>query len=148
MSDQDKRYKLLLVEDEETDRMAFQRFIRNNDRLCTADMAGSVEEARRFLSGKSYDVVITDHNLGDGTAFDLIPLVKDTPVVFATGAGNEEIASQALKAGASDYLVKDTEGESKRMVNALTVRIALSVALFILLFIAWYADLITPHYVR
>jgi len=45
------------------------------------------------------------------------------------------------------HLVKET-GESKRMVNALTMRIALSVALFILLFIAWYAGLITPHHVR
>jgi cytochrome bd-type quinol oxidase subunit 2 len=45
------------------------------------------------------------------------------------------------------HLVKE-EGESKRMVNALTVRIALSVALFILLFIAWYAGLIAPHHVR
>mgnify|MGYP003454019370 CR=1 FL=1 len=45
------------------------------------------------------------------------------------------------------HLVKD-EGQSKRMVNALTVRIALSVLLFILLFIAWYAGLITPHHVR
>ena len=45
------------------------------------------------------------------------------------------------------HLVKE-EGESKRMVNALTVRIALSVALFILLFIAWYAGMITPHHVR
>jgi Protein of unknown function (DUF2909) len=45
------------------------------------------------------------------------------------------------------HLVKE-EGQSRRMVNALTVRIVLSVALFILLFIAWYAGLITPHHVR
>jgi uncharacterized BrkB/YihY/UPF0761 family membrane protein len=45
------------------------------------------------------------------------------------------------------HLVKEA-GDSKRMVNALTVRIALSVALFILLFIAWYAGLIAPHHVR
>jgi hypothetical protein len=42
------------------------------------------------------------------------------------------------------HLVKD-EGQSKRMVNALTVRIALSVVLFILLFIGWKAGLIQPH---
>jgi hypothetical protein len=42
------------------------------------------------------------------------------------------------------HLVKD-KGESKRMVNALTVRVALSVALFILLFIAWKQGLIQPH---
>jgi hypothetical protein len=42
------------------------------------------------------------------------------------------------------HLVKD-EGKSKRMVNALTVRIGLSVLLFILLFIAWKGGLIQPH---
>jgi len=45
------------------------------------------------------------------------------------------------------HLVKD-EGKSKRMVNALTVRITLSVLLFILLFIAWSQGLIAPHHVR
>ena len=42
------------------------------------------------------------------------------------------------------HLVKD-EGQSKRMVNALTVRIALSVLLFILLFVAWKGGMIQPH---
>jgi hypothetical protein len=45
------------------------------------------------------------------------------------------------------HLVKDERG-SKKTVDALTVRIALSVALFILLFIAWRQGLITPHHVR
>ncbi len=42
------------------------------------------------------------------------------------------------------HLVND-KGDSKRMVNALTVRIVLSVALFILMFIAWQQGLIQPH---
>lgn len=42
------------------------------------------------------------------------------------------------------HLVKD-KGNSKRMVNALTIRVVLSVALFILLFIAWRQGLIQPH---
>ena len=42
------------------------------------------------------------------------------------------------------HLVKDG-GQSKRMVNALTVRIALSVLLFVLLFVAWKSGLIVPH---
>jgi apolipoprotein N-acyltransferase len=42
------------------------------------------------------------------------------------------------------HLVND-KGDSKRMANALTVRIALSVALFILLFIAWQQGLLQPH---
>jgi preprotein translocase subunit SecY len=43
------------------------------------------------------------------------------------------------------YLFRDQEGGSRRTVNALTVRIALSVALFVLLFVAWAAGLIQPH---
>ena len=43
------------------------------------------------------------------------------------------------------HLVHDRKGESKSMVRALTVRISLSVALFILLFIAWAAGWIQPH---
>jgi len=45
------------------------------------------------------------------------------------------------------HLVKD-EGQSKRMVNALTVRVALSVLLFVLLFVAWRNGLIEPRHVR
>lgn len=42
------------------------------------------------------------------------------------------------------HLVRD-KGDSKRMVKALTVRIVLSVALFVLLMIAWWQGLIQPH---
>ncbi len=42
------------------------------------------------------------------------------------------------------HMVND-KGESKRMVHALTVRITLSVALFILLWIAYANGLIQPH---
>jgi cytochrome bd-type quinol oxidase subunit 2 len=46
------------------------------------------------------------------------------------------------------HLVHDRKGESKSMVRALTVRISLSVALFILLFIAYAAGWIQPHGLR
>jgi hypothetical protein len=42
------------------------------------------------------------------------------------------------------HLVSD-KGGSKKMVTALTVRVVLSVALFILLFIAWSQGMIQPH---
>jgi len=42
------------------------------------------------------------------------------------------------------FLVKDKDGE-RRVMRALTVRISLSVLLFVLLLVAWYAGLIQPH---
>jgi cytochrome bd-type quinol oxidase subunit 2 len=46
------------------------------------------------------------------------------------------------------HLVHDRKGETRSMVRALTVRISLSVALFVLLFIAWSAGWIQPHGLR
>jgi len=46
------------------------------------------------------------------------------------------------------HLVHDRKGETRNMVRALTVRISLSVALFVLLFIAWAAGWIEPHGLR
>jgi len=46
------------------------------------------------------------------------------------------------------HLVHDRKGETKNMVRALTVRISLSVALFILLFVAYAAGWIEPHGIR
>lgn len=45
-------------------------------------------------------------------------------------------------------LVHDGKGETKAMVRALTVRIGLSVVLFILLFVAWAVGWIEPHGLR
>ena len=42
------------------------------------------------------------------------------------------------------YLVND-KGESKKMVKALTIRVGLSVLLFVLLLLAWSQGLIKPH---
>lgn len=47
--------------------------------------------------------------------------------------------------GSGLYFMLKDKGESNRMVNSLTVRIGLSVALFALLFVAWYTGLIQPH---
>lgn len=47
--------------------------------------------------------------------------------------------------GSALYHLSSGRGDSQKMVRALTWRIALSVALFILLMLAWYAGLITPH---
>lgn len=46
------------------------------------------------------------------------------------------------------HLVKDREADSNKMVRALTVRVGLSVALFILLLVAWHFGLIRPHGLR
>jgi hypothetical protein len=50
-----------------------------------------------------------------------------------------------ISLGSGLYFLLTGKGGSKRMLNSLTVRIGLSVALFVLLFIAWYFQLLSPH---
>lgn len=101
------RYKILLIEDDQLDQMAFKRFVESNEIPYDCTVSGSVSEAKQVLNSEQFDIIITDHSLGDGTAFDILELSKNTPVIVVTGAGDEETAIKAWKAGAYDYLVKD-----------------------------------------
>jgi len=101
--------RVLLVEDDVIDQMAFKRAVRDQKLPYQFDIAGSVAEARDSLARNRYDAVITDYALGDGTAFDVIEPARGVPLVFTTGAGDEEVAVRAMKCGADDYLVKDHE---------------------------------------
>jgi Protein of unknown function (DUF2909) len=47
--------------------------------------------------------------------------------------------------GKALFHMSSSPEDSAKMVQALTFRIGLSVALFIVLFIAWYAGILTPH---
>ncbi len=106
---ENKKYKILLIEDNKIDQMAFKRLIEDEKLPYDCSIAGSVARAKLAIAAEKFDVIISDYSLGDGTAFDIFPLVKDTPVIFVTGSGDEEIAVNAYKAGACDYLIKDLD---------------------------------------
>jgi len=101
------RYKILLIEDNELDQMAFKRFVSNNAIPYDCTISDSVSKAKQTLNSEQFDIIISDHSLGDGTALDILESAKNTPVIVVTGAGDEETAVKAWKAGAYDYLVKD-----------------------------------------
>jgi PAS domain S-box-containing protein len=101
------KYKILLIEDDQLDQMAFKRFVDNNAIPYDCTVSGSVSQAKEALNAEQFDIIITDHSLGDGTALDILESAKNTPVIVVTGAGDEETAIKAWKAGAYDYLVKD-----------------------------------------
>ncbi|MFX1514373.1 MAG: response regulator [Promethearchaeota archaeon] len=104
-----KKIKVLLIEDYKIDQLAFEDFLKTKKNLYEFMITGSVEEATKILNSTNFDVVIADYMLGDGTAFDLFDLIGDIPIIFVTGAGDEEVAVKAMKAGVYDYLVKDLD---------------------------------------
>ena len=102
------KYRVLLIEDDKIAQTAFRRLVNEENLPYDYTIAGSVSEATSIIENNNFDIVIVDYQLGDGTAFDLFDSIKDTPIIFATGAGNEELAVRAMKNGAYDYLIKNT----------------------------------------
>jgi cytochrome bd-type quinol oxidase subunit 2 len=47
--------------------------------------------------------------------------------------------------GSALYHLSSNKGDSRKMVRALTIRVGLSVGLFVLLMVAWKFGLIQPH---
>jgi PAS domain S-box-containing protein len=109
------------VEDDRVDQIIFRKFVRDTGLSYDCTIVSSVSEAQDVLRWSApFDIVISDYLLGDGTAFDILDLVKEAPVILVTGAGGEETAVRAWKAGAYDYLVKDVRGE---YLNALAITV-------------------------
>ncbi len=100
---------VLFVEDSKADQLAFERLVAQESLPYDYDIAGTIGQAEQLLQNGKYDLIIADHKLPDGTTFDLFPVSGETPIIITTGAGDEEIAAAAMKAGASEYLVKDFE---------------------------------------
>ena len=103
------RYQVLFIEDNQLDQMAFKNYVDENNIPYDYTIAGSVKEALQVLNCEQFDIVISDHSLGDGTAFEILKSVKNIPVIVVTGAGDEETAIKAWKDGAYDYLIKDLD---------------------------------------
>ncbi len=76
----------------------------------TTDTAHTLTQARNKLVRKHYDACITDLNLPDGHGLDLVSFVTQnfphTPIAVLTAYGSMEIAIQALKMGAFDFVSK------------------------------------------
>jgi PAS domain S-box-containing protein len=101
--------RLLLIEDDVIDQMAFKRYVAEEKLSFQFEMVKSLADAKARLAATSFDIIISDFNLGDGTALDVCDAANGTPLIITTGQGNEEIAVKAMKSGAYDYLIKDSE---------------------------------------
>jgi len=105
-----KKKKILLIEDDKVDQMAFKRFADQKDFPFEYRICGSISEGLEALKTEKFDVILSDYFLQDGTAFDILSDISGIPLIVVTGTGNEEIAVKAMKMGAYDYLIKDVEG--------------------------------------
>jgi PAS domain S-box-containing protein len=101
---------ILIVDDNLDDLFMIKRTLRQSfEELSTLEAATSAA-LDIALSQGDFELVITDYHLGFATGIDVLNRVKalypDCPVVMFSLTGNEEIASQAMKSGMEDYILK------------------------------------------
>lgn len=99
---------ILLVEDEEAHAELVERaFELASGRFCLL-IADSLTQARQMLQDVPPAIVIADLLLPDGRGIELLPEDGEAtfPLIVMTSHGNEQVAVEAMKAGALDYVVK------------------------------------------
>ncbi|MDH5180368.1 MAG: sigma-54 dependent transcriptional regulator [Gammaproteobacteria bacterium] len=75
--------------------------------------AADLNEARRHLEKQHFDLCLTDMRLPDGSGIELVREIQalhaNLPVAVITAHGNMELAIEALKAGAFDFVSKPVD---------------------------------------
>ncbi|CAM4144408.1 hybrid sensor histidine kinase/response regulator [Corallococcus exiguus] len=107
--------RVLLVDDGMADRLVVSRALaRDPDMKWEVVPVSSAEDALAYLSANAVDAMLLDYHLPGMNGVSMLQklaelaLPKMPAVVVLTGSGNERVAVDAMKAGAQDYLVKET----------------------------------------
>jgi PAS domain S-box-containing protein len=126
---QEAAFRILVVDDDELDRLAVRRCLQRSSVLVGVEEAGTAAEARERIAASAYDCILLDYYIPGVEGLALLRSIRkaapETPVVIFTGRGDEEIAVELMKAGAADYLPK-----ASLSTERLTASLRFSLELF------------------
>ena len=98
---------ILLVEDDSLHVSAIQRSFKKADTSYRLKAVGTLHDAQAEMAQQPPDLVIADFRLPDGDGTTLLHTAAGVcPVILMTAQGNEQIAVDAIKGGAHDYIIK------------------------------------------
>jgi two-component system sensor histidine kinase UhpB len=104
------RLRVLLLEDSPADAELALAALAAAGLDCAADTAGGRDEFERLYAADRYDIVLADHSLPDYTGLDALARVRASdallPFILVSGALGEERAVEALRTGATDFVLK------------------------------------------
>lgn len=106
-----KLLRILIIEDSDDDTLLLLRQLEKAGYQVTHEQVANKRALKNTLQQNDWDLVITDHNMPDFDSIAALGVIKkldlDIPVIIVSGSIGEDVAVQAMKAGAHDYIMKD-----------------------------------------
>ena len=101
-------YTVLIIDDAENARKNISEYLDASGYEVLE--AGTIKEGKKYLKLGNADIIVLDVNLPDGLGTDLLIEINSQPirlpVILITGYGDIEMAVEAMKSGAHDFLTK------------------------------------------
>lgn len=105
-----KPLRVLLLEDSPDDLDLLLLHLRRGGFTLTYECIETEKELRKSLSGSTWDIIISDYSMPSFDGVSALQTVRasglDIPFILISGAMGEELAVEAMRAGASDYFLK------------------------------------------
>lgn len=103
--------RILIVDDEETIRLALRKFLRS--RGYEVEVAGSGDQAMEILDRESFSLMLCDVRMPGMTGVQVVPQARekdrDLAIIMLTAVNDAATATEVLASGATDYLMKPVE---------------------------------------
>jgi PAS domain S-box-containing protein len=120
MSIMNKSLKALIVEDSETDAELLVRELNRGGYQVAYERVDRPDTFQAALSAQPWDIIFSDHSMPQFSSTKALKIARESgleiPFIIVSGTLGEEAAVSALKAGASDYFIKD---KLARIVSAV-----------------------------
>ncbi|WP_348608562.1 PAS domain-containing response regulator [Halobaculum rarum] len=102
---------VLHVDDEPGFTDLVKNFLERADSALSIQEAANVDDALSILLSEDIDCIVSDYDMPGKDGLDFLELVRDEhpnlPFILFTGRGSEQIASEAISAGVTEYLQKE-----------------------------------------
>jgi PAS domain S-box-containing protein len=112
--------RVLIAEDSEDDALLLVRELRRGGYTLTYERVASAAAMTAALDRQTWDLVIGDHSMPHFGGLAALALVRDrkldVPFICVSGTITEEVAVNAMRAGANDWV---TKGQLKRLLPAI-----------------------------
>ncbi len=103
--------RVLLAEDSPTDAKLVLRALRDTGRAVESERVEDAAAMRAALARAPWDLVLSDWSMPEFSALGALAVLKesglDLPFIIVSGTIGEELAVEAMRAGAHDYVLKD-----------------------------------------